>query len=125
MRAHLEEAEDKGGLVLVGHRLEDVTVRGGDALDETPAVDVLLDDRVLDVRPKACVREVGLPLGLEVVARAVRRRLRALVPAVATWPKRWRGRVRGGDGTRMREEGGVLRVTKQGRWREACLAYMK
>mmetsp|Transcript_4265 Transcript_4265/g.11323 ORF Transcript_4265/g.11323 Transcript_4265/m.11323 type:complete len:325 (-) Transcript_4265:315-1289(-) len=43
---------------------------------------MLLDDRVLDVRPEARVGEVGAPLGDEVVARAVGGGLGALVHEV-------------------------------------------
>mmetsp|Transcript_17637 Transcript_17637/g.34415 ORF Transcript_17637/g.34415 Transcript_17637/m.34415 type:complete len:354 (-) Transcript_17637:1068-2129(-) len=67
---HLEEAEHEGRLVLPSHRLESLDVL------------VLLDYRVLDVGPEAGVGEIGLPLGHQVVARAVRRRLRALVHEV-------------------------------------------
>ena len=43
---------------------------------------MLLDDRVLDVRPEARVREVGAPLSDQIVARAVRRSFGALVHKV-------------------------------------------
>mmetsp|Transcript_34295 Transcript_34295/g.110145 ORF Transcript_34295/g.110145 Transcript_34295/m.110145 type:complete len:334 (-) Transcript_34295:524-1525(-) len=68
---HLEEAKGESRLVLPCERREVVRV-----------VHVLLDNGVLDVGPEARVWEVCAPLGLEVVARAVRGRLGALVHEV-------------------------------------------
>mmetsp|Transcript_6994 Transcript_6994/g.17487 ORF Transcript_6994/g.17487 Transcript_6994/m.17487 type:complete len:446 (-) Transcript_6994:265-1602(-) len=88
---HLEEAEDERGLVLPRDGQVHVTpvrARVGDrgvahsSERVGRSVHVLLDDRVLDVRPEARVGEVGLPLGHQVVARAVRGRLGALVHKV-------------------------------------------
>mmetsp|Transcript_7014 Transcript_7014/g.18169 ORF Transcript_7014/g.18169 Transcript_7014/m.18169 type:complete len:294 (-) Transcript_7014:710-1591(-) len=83
---HLEESERKQGLVLPLHRLENIAIGGGGALHELAAVDVLLYDRVLDVRPEARVWEVGLPLGHQIVARAVCRRLGPLIHEVRNVP---------------------------------------